>query len=169
MSETIYICEKFNHFAIERGLNLLQYIKITMLTLLAKEKRKMKISGASYFFENYAKKLDIISRSGSRPQFLESKVLHYDEDRKNKLNTSWLTFCPVGEVNVLSRLQGCIHIEPCFPNEQDFLGHDWSCIIIIKRYTADLSWHVFEYVNIYWKRLLYTEFSWKDENGKKGT
>ena len=88
MSGTIYICEKFYHFAIERGLNLLQYIKITMLTLLAKEKRKMKISGASYFFENYAKKLDIISRSGSRPQFLESKVLHYDEDRKNKLNTS---------------------------------------------------------------------------------
>ena len=48
----------------------------------------MKISGASFFFENYAKKLDIISRSRSRPQFLESKVLHYDEDRKNKLNTS---------------------------------------------------------------------------------
>ena len=132
----------------------------------------MKISGASYFFENYAKKLDIISRSRSpksSSEFLESKVLYYDEDRKNKLNTSWLTFCPVGEVNVLSRRQGCIIIELCFPNEQDFLGHDWSCIIIIKRYTADLSWHVFEYGNILWKRLLYTEFSWKDENGKKGT
>ena len=129
----------------------------------------MKISGASYFFENYTKKLDIIFSSRSPPQFLESKVLYYDEDRKNKLNTSWLTFCPVGEVNVLSRRQDCIHFELCFPNEQDFLGHDWSGIIIIIRNTADLSWHVFEYVNIFWKRLLYTEFSWKDENGKKGT
>ena len=90
MSETIYhlyLLEVLS-FCDRRGLNLLQYIKITMLTLLAKEKRKMKISGASFFFENYAKKLDIISRSRSRPQFLESKVLHYDEDRKNKLNTS---------------------------------------------------------------------------------
>ena len=58
-----------------------------MLELLS-EKRKMKVSGASYFFENYTKKLDIIFRSRSPPQFLESKVLYYDEDRKNKLNTS---------------------------------------------------------------------------------
>lgn len=62
-----------------------------MLTLLAKEKGKMKISGASYLFENYAKKLDIIFRSRSpksSSELLESKVLYYDEDRKNKLNTS---------------------------------------------------------------------------------